>query len=178
MNRERIERLAIDSAAGELNEDVEALFRAYLAEHPEANPAQDEMLQVYEQTKSAIDAKTKDADAGVGIPAVRARSLVRAKWWEFERYAAAVIVAAFIGFAGGRWAINGETSDIGFTQFGRAPTRIATVSDLKEQYAGTFWGDKALTLFEQRPGQRHKGDFKRVGFLQRYREYKKETQDE
>lgn len=178
MNLERIERLAVDSAAGELNEDVEALFRAYLAEHPEANPAGDEMLQVYEETKAAIDAKTRDADAGVGIPAVKARPLLRARWWEFERYAAAVIVAALIGFAGGRWAINGETSEIGFTQFDRAPTRIETVSDLKEQYAGTFWGDKVLALLEQRPGQRHKGDLKRIGFLQRYREYKKETHDE
>ena len=178
MNRERIERLAIDSAAGELNEDVQALLKAYLAEHPEANPAGDEMLQIYEETKAAIDAKTRDAHAGVGIPAARPGPLLRAKWWEFERYAAAVIVAAFIGFAAGRWAINGKTTEIGFTQFGRAPTRIETVSDLKKMYAGTFWGDKALALLEQRPGQQHKGDLKRVGLWQRYREYKKETHDE
>lgn len=178
MNRERIERLAIDSAAGELNDDVEALFRTYLAEHPEANPAEDEMLRVYEQTKAAVDAKTRDADAGVGMPAIKARPFLRAKWWEFERYAAAVIVAAFIGFAGGRWAINSETSDIGFTQFERTPTRIETISDLKEMYAGTFWGDRALALLEQKPGQRYKGDLKRVSFWQKYKEYKKEKHDE
>lgn len=178
MERERIERLAIDSAAGELNEDVEALFRAYLSEHPEANPAGEEMLWVYEETKAAVDAKTSDADAGVGRPAIKARPLLRAKWWEFERYAAAVIVAALIGFAGGRWAINGKTSGIAFTKLDRPQRQVKTISDLKAMYAGTFWGDKALALFEQGPGQRYKGDLKSVGFWQKYKEYKKEKHDE
>ena len=55
MEREIIERLAVDLAAGELNEDVEALFRSYLAEHSEADKWAQDMLQVYEKTETAIE---------------------------------------------------------------------------------------------------------------------------
>ena len=46
MEREAIERLAMDSAAGELNQDAEALLRTYLAEHPQANEWAEDMLQI------------------------------------------------------------------------------------------------------------------------------------
>ena len=59
MEREQIERLAIDSAAGELNEDMQALFEEYIAGHPEAKKYVEDMLGIYENTDAAIIAKTQ-----------------------------------------------------------------------------------------------------------------------
>jgi anti-sigma factor RsiW len=169
MKREIIERLAIDSAAGELNEDVEALFRAFLAEHPEASPDSEEMARIYEETAAAIEAKTRSADAVVVMPAVKANRLPYLKWRSFGRWAAVLIVGALIGFTGGRWATTGETSRVAFIKPERPAEQVKTLSDLKEEYAGTFWGDKVLVLLESSPAQRHRAEFRDVGFWQKYR---------
>jgi hypothetical protein len=89
-----------------------------------------------------------------------------------------LIVGALIGFAGGRWPINGETSRIVFIKPDRPQEQVETISDLKEKYAGTFWGKKVLALVDSRPGQRYKGDLKSVGFWQKYKEYTKEKRYE
>jgi len=174
MKRERIERLAIDSAAGELNEDVEALFEAYISAHPQAGRWAEDILRIYKETETAIDTKTRDADAGDGMPAVKISRLSELKWKSFGRWAAALIVGALIGFAGGRWQITGKTSSIDFAKLQEPPAQVETISDLKEKYAGTFWGDKVLALLESRPGQRYKADFQDVGFWHEYRQYIKE----
>ncbi|MHC4640719.1 MAG: hypothetical protein ACYS32_03675 [Planctomycetota bacterium] len=170
MKREIIERLAVDSAAGELNEDVEVLFRAYLAEHPEANPDSEEMARIYEDTAAAIEAKTREADAG----AVKTNRLPYLNWLSFGRWAAALIVGAFIGFTGGRLAIDDEASRIVVIKPDRPAAQVKTISDLKEQYAGTFWGDKVLALMEQTHGKRYKADLHGTGFWDKYRRYRKE----
>lgn len=177
MKREIIERLAIDSSAGELNEDVKALFRAFLAEHPEANPDSEEMARIYEETATAIDAKTKNTEMCVGVPAIKMNRLLHPNWWSFGRWAAALIVAALIGFTGGRWPIDGKTSRIAFTKPDRPQEQVKTISDLKE-YAGTFWGKKVLALVEQRPAKRYKADFQDSSFWKTYRQYKKEKSHE
>lgn len=178
MKREIIERLAIDSASGELSEDAQALFDAYLAEHPQAGQWAEDIAGVYKETEAAIDAKTSDADAGAGVPVVKTNRLVHRNWLSFGRWAAALIVAALIGFTGGRWPIAGKTSMITFTKPDRPQEQVKTISDLREEYAGTFWGDKALALLEQRPGRRYKADFHDVSFWQKYKEYKKEKPHE
>jgi hypothetical protein len=169
MKRETIERLAIDSAAGELNEDVEALLRLYLEEHPEANPDSKEMVRIYEETAAVIETKTRNAKADMGVPVIKMNRLPYLKWRPFGRWAAALIVAAFIGFAGGRWPTDGETSRIGFTKPDQPQEQVKTFSDLREEYAGTFWGDKVLALMEQKPVRRYRSDFRDVGFWQKYR---------
>lgn len=178
MKRETIERLAIDSAAGELNEDVEALLRLYLEEHPEANPDSKEMVRIYEETAAVIETKTRNAKADMGVPVIKMNRLPYLKWRSFGRWAAALIVAALIGFAGGRWPTDGETSRIGFTKPDWPQEQVKTISDFKDKYTGTFWGDKALALLDQRPSQRYKGDLKSVGFWKTYRQYKKEKSHE
>jgi len=167
MKREIIERLSIDSAAGELNEDVEAIFREYLKEHPEANPGSEEMARIYEETAAAIGAKTGRAKAGE--PIVKAERLVPLNRRAFGRWAAVLIVGALIGFAGGRLQISGERSKVAFIQPKQSSSQIKTISDLKEEYAGTFWGDKALALIEQRPAKRYRAEFRDVGFWQKYK---------
>ncbi len=173
MKRERIERLAIDCAAGELNEDGEVLFRMYLAEHPEENQWAEDMMRIYEQTEAAIDAKTTDGYAGDKAPFVKKRNLLlQLKWQRFGHWAAAVIFATFIGFTVGRWNINSKMDRI-VSMDNWSPKQVRTVSDLKEKYAGTFWGDKMLALLESRPVQRSKSNFD-GGFWDKYKQYKGE----
>ena len=151
MERERIERLAVDCAAGELNEDGQVLFKMYLAEHPEENRWAEDIMRIYEKTKAAIDAKTMDGGAGDEKPFIRRNRLLQLKWQRFGRSAAAVILGALIGFTAGRWEMTGKTSRITFTEPSLGTRQVKTISDLKEKYAGTFWGDKILTSLEPRP---------------------------
>ncbi len=178
MKREIIERLAVDSAAGELNEDIMALFDAYLAEHPQAGRWAEDMAGIYRETEAAIDAKTGSANAGGDVPAIKVKPVLRAKLWAISRAAAGLIVAAVIGFAGGRWTINGETDRIAFIKPDRPAEQVKTISDLKEQYAGTFWGKKVLALVEHTSSERYQAGFQDSIFRQIYRQYKKEKPDE
>jgi len=178
MEREAIERLAIDSAAGELNQDAEALLRTYLAEHSRANEWAGETLRVYEKTEAAINAKTTGDYASGQIRSIKANRLLQINWTRLARWAAVVMFGTFIGFAAGRWEIGNKASRIALPESGRAPGRIETVSDLKEKYAGTFWGDKMLALLEHRPGKQYKANLQGVRFWDKYKQYIKEKQYE
>jgi hypothetical protein len=178
MKREVIERLAMDSAAGELNEDILALFNAYLAEHPQAGRWAEDMAGIYRETEAAINEKTGDADFSGAVPVTKIKPLVRVKWWAIGRAAAALIVAALIGFAGGRWTINGEADKIAFVKPERPAVQVKTISDLKEQYAGTFWGKKVLALVEHTSSEQYRAGFRDTSFRQIYRQYIKEKPDE
>ena len=73
MKRERIERLAIDCAARELNEDSEVLFKTYLTEHPDANKWALDIWDIYEKTKEAIDAEIMEIVAQEGSQITKKR---------------------------------------------------------------------------------------------------------
>ena len=105
MEREAIERLTIDSAAGELNEDADALLKTYLTEHPEAKQWSKETLSVYNTAASVINAKTRKTP---GIPPVRAAKKTSAlsilNWQTIARWAAVLILASTAGIGIGRWS--------------------------------------------------------------------------
>ncbi len=172
MEREAIERLAMDSAAGELNQDAEALLGMYLAEHSQANKWAEDVRQIYDKTEAAI--KTKTAHAGVGkvIPGITPVSKVR--WLSVARWAAVIALGIVIGFTAGRWEGVDNTHRIALQEPSRDSKQVETVSDLKERYAGTFWGDKMLALLEHKPGQRYEANLRSVGSWDKYRQYIKE----
>lgn len=176
MDRNIVERLAIDSAAGELNEDAEALFQAYLAEHPQAKPWAEDVRQIYDKTEAAI--KTKTAHAGVGKIAPRIKPVSQVRWSSVARWAAAVVLGALIGFTAGHWAVIDNTHRIAFQEPSRDLKPVETVSDLKERYAGTFWGDKMLALLEHKPGQQYETDLRGIRSRDKYRQYIKEKNHE
>lgn len=178
MKRERIERLAVDYVAGELNEDGQVLFKMYLVEHPEENRWAEDIMRIYEKTKAAIDAKTMDSGAGDEKPFIRRNRLLQLNWQRFGPQAAAVILGALIGFTAGRWEITGKTNKIAQTEIDWAPRHVKTISDLKEKYAGTFWGDKILASLEPKPYPKqtqYKSDRK---FWPNFRQYIKEKRYE
>ena len=174
MKRDAIERLAIDSAAGELNEDADALFRAYLAEHPQANQWAEDVLRIYQETEAAINAKIETADTGAERAGARAKPPSQVNWRPAARWAAAVIFGTLIGFTAGRYQTTERTYRIARPEPARGTRQIRTVSDLQQKYAGTFWGDKMLALLKQRPAQQYRADFQGAKLWDRYRQYIKE----
>lgn len=174
MEREAIERLAIDSAAGELNEDAETLFRAYLAEHSQANRWAEDIRQIFEKTEAAIEAKTAGCSTGDQTRPIKPNRLSQINRPKLVRWAAVVMFAALIGFSAGHWNRSSKTIRVSLPIGGQAPRRIETVSDLKEKYAGTFWGDKALALLEHKPSRQYKAGRGDIRLLDRYKQYIKE----
>lgn len=178
MEREAIERLAIDSAAGELNQDAEALFRTYLIGHAEAKQWAEDMRLICEKTEAAINTKTTRCHAGDQTRFIKPNQLLQINWPRLARWAAALMFGALIGFSAGRWDRSDKTYRIVLPESHRAPGRIETVSDLKEKYAGTFWGDKMLALLEHRPGKQYKANLQGVRFWDKYKQLIKEKQYE
>lgn len=172
MNREAIERLAIDSVAGELNEDAETMLQFYLDEHPQAKHWAEDVRQVYGQTEAAIQKKTAHTNGERIIPRI---SLVsRAKWVPAVRWAAAIVFGVIFGFSAGRWEVTHKTPTIDFQEPSRISKPVETVSDLKQKYAGTFWGDKMLAMLEHHP----KADLRDIRSWDTYRQYVKERHHE
>lgn len=176
MNREIIERLVIDSAAGELNEDAEALLQFYLNEHPQAKQWAEEVQQVYNLTETAIQTKTAHSDIGQVFPKINPVS--RLMWQSAARWAAAIIVGIFIGFTAGRWEIPTRTPKT-LIQVSSPPSKpVETVSDFKEKYAGTFWGDKMLAMLEHPPSRGNIADLRDTRSWDTYKQYMKEKNHE
>ena len=178
MERDAIERLAIDSASGELNDDAETLLREYLAGHAEANRWAEEVQWLCEKTEAAIHAKTKNAGAGLERATAGIEPGPQVRWWLAARWAAVVVFASIIGFTVGRRQKSDTMYGPALPQSASVPRQAKTVSDLKEQYAGTFWGDKMLAVLEHRPGQRLKANQGDGRFWGRYGQYRKEKHHE
>lgn len=172
MEREAIERLAIDSAAGELNQDAEALLRTYLTNNPQANEWAEDILQIYDKTDAAIKTKITHASVGKLTPGISPVSYVR--WLSVTRWAAVIAIGIMIGFTAGRLGAPDRTHRIVSQEYSRDSKQVETVSDLKERYAGTFWGDKMVALLEHKSGQRYKANLRSVGSWEKYRQYIKE----
>jgi hypothetical protein len=103
MERQVIERLAMDLALGELNEDAATLFDAYLAEHPEARSWAQPMKTICTRTQEAIHAKTRDLGVPACRPAAQVHRSVPVRWVRLSRWAAVVAVSLGVGMGAGRW---------------------------------------------------------------------------
>jgi predicted DNA binding CopG/RHH family protein len=178
MERENIERLTIDAAAGELNQDAETLFGAYLAEHPEASRWARNMLQTYEKTQAAIHTKTANADVSSGRPVIKKKGLPYLRWQSLIRWAAVLLVGIVIGHVAPRRPAADRTGPTVLGEPHQRQAHVKTVQDLKQKYAGTFWGDKILALMEHRPRQFYRGTTSDTSLWDRYRQYVKEKHHE
>ncbi len=149
MKPEIVERLAIDRALGELNEDAAALFDMYLAEHPEAQERARRMSDTCTQTRRAIDRRTQEAD--IRSPSSRIRPHW-VHWTRAGRVAALVAISLGIGVTVGRWSQSSAPA------LGHAVVRaepVASASDGWQQVLSSqgqgFWQSKALALLQTTP---------------------------
>ena len=178
MERDAIERLAIDSASGELNDDAEALLREYLHEHAEANRWAEEVLWVCEQTEAAVRAKTRDGRANLERGAFEGKPVSQGRWPPLARWAAVVLFAALVGFGVGNRRKSDTMRGRVLPHYASVPKQAQTVSDLKDRHAGTFWGGKVLAMLESRTAQRYETDLRSIGSWDKYRQHIKEKNHE
>jgi len=155
MERDALERLALDRAGGELDPDTEALLAAYLADHPEDHAAAAAIEAAYRQCRDAIAGRTHRARAAQGLPAASATGSApasprpaagRARRW--LAHAAALLLAVGLGAGGGWWAAR-EGS-------GRMPSppprpALARGAETSLDALGPFWHKKVATLLQGRP---------------------------
>ena len=178
MKRDAIERLAIDSAAGELSEDTEALLKEYLAEHPEAKKWVLGMQVIYEKTEAAIDEKVKTAyESVVKQPAVIKPSS-RLKLLPLIRWAAVIVIASCVGAAIGRWSKPSVLPQ----QPG--PVTVSTGSAIKrpsfdlEDMGEGFWREKVVAMLNSPSTKIQKDYITGPSLWEKYRQYIKERRYE
>jgi hypothetical protein len=177
MERETIERLAIDCALGELNEDAAMLFEAYLAEHAEAKQWADPMMQTCLRTREAIAQKTHAAKAVVQPEPVR---LPWANWSTLGRWAAVIAVSAFLGVTVGRWSTPSQTRKpdtvvVRTAQPDAGPEGWRRV--LSESGQG-FWQTKAVAMLQSQPREIPGSTESGPSLWDRYRQFRKERSRE
>ena len=178
MERDIIERLAMDSAAGELNEDTEALFREYLAEHSEAKKWAEDLSDVFEKTEAAIVAKIEPADAESNHVAIKIKPISQFKWWLLARWAAVIIFAACIGAAVERWSKSSVLI--------QKPEAVLVSRDSSVKRAGfnledigkSFWRAKAISMLDAKPYREIKSYNQSSNLWNKYRQYIKEKRYE
>jgi hypothetical protein len=176
MNRETIEKLAIDSAAGELTEDAEVLFQTYLTGNSQAKQWTEDILRVYEETEATI--RTKTALMGDQMAVPRVTSTFRVNWLSVGRWAAAILLFTTIGFTVGRWEKPGQMHKIAVREFAPITKPVETITDLKERYVGTFWGDKMLALLDDTTRRPHRASLRDIRSWDKYRQFIKEKNNE
>ncbi len=171
MEREIIERLAMDSVAGELNEDIQVLFDTYLAEHAEANQWAEDISQIYKMTETTFQTKTRTVPAEITAP-VKAGYLWRLNWQHIVRSAAVIALAACIGLVVGRFT----KSPVVRPERTVASSTVTTGQSLRDSgdIGEGFWKDKALAMLSAGPQHLQGGFDDGKGLWNKYREYIKE----
>ena len=178
MERESIERLVLDSAMGELNEDAEMLLSEYLSEHSEAKQWSIEMLADYEMTASAVNTKTKEA--GLMPPAEsvkKAAVLLKLNWRPIARWAAVVIFASLAGVGVGRRSTERKFhAKSSFLETERnVPTKRSVANVLRD--GESFWHKKAIAFLEPGKYPKRKPFARKTNLLELYRKSKEKNHD-
>jgi hypothetical protein len=177
MKRDIIERLAMDSAAGELNKDMEALFREYLAEHFEAKKWAENLSDVFEKTEAAIAAKIEPADAESNHVAIKIKPISQFKWWLLARWAAVIIFAACIGAAVGRWSkspVLTQKPDAVLVSRDPSIKRGFSLDDIGK----SFWRAKATAMLDAKSYREITSYNQSSNLWNKYRQYIKEKRYE
>ncbi len=177
MKREMIERLAMDCALGELNEDAAKLFEAYLAEHTEARQWAEPMIQTCTRTREAIARKTQpSAQYAPPEPARR----FRADWSALARWAAVIAIAAVLGVAVGRRSAPSPTQKPAPVIVRTAPREAGPEGwrrILNESEQG-FWQTKAVAMRQSPPRKPSGSTASGPSLWDRYRQFRKERSRE
>jgi hypothetical protein len=99
-------------------------------------------------------------------------------WRSPVRWAAVLTFGVFAGFVAGRWPAANRIERVGLITLAKQPTAVTRVVDLKEKYAGTFWGQKVLASLQPRshPGREDRQQSSDLWDM--YRQYVKDKRHE
>ena len=169
MEREAIEKLAIDSAAGQLNEDAETLLQEYLTEHPDAKKWFQDMQEIYETTQVAFNEKT----APVTQPTENKPTL-KFNWFPVFRMAAVIAIALTIGAVAGRWSkpqvLQQKQQQVTASNDTSTKSQGIRLEDIGEG----FWRDKLMAMLNSSPEEIHRSNIAGPSLWKKYNQYKGE----
>jgi len=154
MERQAIERLAMDAALGELNDDAAALFEAYLTEHPETRQWAGPMKEICRRTQEAVVARTRPAALSHLPCAAGARRIVRFRLANAGRWAAVVIFSLVLGAVAGRGLMSPARS-VSRPMTSAEAFRSSMQEDWQAVLNGRgrgFWESKAAAALQRQPG--------------------------
>jgi hypothetical protein len=177
MEREQIERLAMDSASGDLNEDAESLLKAYLSEHDQEKLWAEDMSDLYETTKTAVKAKTSQSTAE-SSKSIYKKPLMQISYLSIGRWAAVIIVSAIIGAGLGRWSNQPEQIITSPSEAIFSEPQLTNSSDLVMIPSEGFWRDKAMAMLEPKPVIHSEKRIQIDSLWQQYKEYIKEKHND
>ena len=169
MEREAIEKLAMDSAAGQLNEDAETLLQEYLMEHPDANKWFQDMQEIYETTQVVFDTKT----APVKQPTENKPSM-KFNWFPVFRLAAVIAIAVTIGASAGRWSKQEVTPQKQQQVTASSDTAAKSQGFRLENIGDGFWRDKVMAMLNSSPEEIHRSNIASPSLWEKYNQYKGE----
>jgi hypothetical protein len=174
MERETIERLAMDRALGELDADTTALFDAYMAEHPEMQPWAEGMSRTCARTREAVVKKTQPTDAQDRPDEARVYQLRVIPWRTWGRWAAVILISLGIGAGVGRQS----RSDVSVTRPTVVQVQSAPAQAGWQRMAGAsgngFWETKAVAMLQPKVYELPRPRAEHAGLWDRYRQSRKE----
>jgi len=173
MERETIERLAVDSALGELNDDVAALLEAYLAEHAEARAWADPMAQTCRRTRNAVSSMTQSAEPDG--PAFRGASHwpVHFNGRALLRWAAVIAVTLAIGAVLGRRSAPNISPTAPIVVRAKQDTPPAGWDQVLSDPGDGFWQGKAVAMLQSKSYEVPHPRRAQAGLWGRYRQSRK-----
>jgi hypothetical protein len=149
MERETIERLAMDAAVGELNEDARTLLNAYLVEHPDMRDWAQQMDAACRQVHKAFCTGTRRND-DVPIVSIHPRPSIR--WAVAGRWAAVVMIAVLAGMQIGRRPESVPNERLTGVTTGTARSESSrSWQDILREPGNGFWESKAAAVRQAVP---------------------------
>ena len=174
MERDIIERLAMDHALGELDTDTAVLFEAYLAEHGEVRHWAQAMTETCTQTRKAISQKTQPIDAKRHVPRLRGLWPDARAWQTWGRWAAVIFICLGLGIVAGRWSrpqVATPRTVVVQAESTSAPSGWRQVLSRPSQ---GFWESKAVAMLQTRSEEIPRAHTAQRNLWDRYRQPKKE----
>ncbi|MHC4187877.1 MAG: hypothetical protein ACYSRQ_06760 [Planctomycetota bacterium] len=173
MEREIIERLAMDSVSDELNEDTKVLLQAYLAEHSQENLWAEEMFKLYETTKAAVKTKTNQGNAEP-FKTIHKNTSLRINIISLGRWAAVIIFAVAIGAGLGRLSKKPELISGPVKTVTSNSSQRLQPGDLVVMPTEGFWREKAVSMLTPKHAPHYEERIPLDQLWKRYKQFIKE----
>ncbi len=173
MERQIIERLAIDQALGELDADTATLFETYLAEHAEAGRWAQAMAQTCTQTRGAIRQKTQPTDEHPRLDRTSAPWPRTIAWQAYGRWAAVILIALGIGAAVGRWSRPQVSTPRTVVLRAQSTAEQQGWRQILSKPERGFWETKAVAMLQPKTDEIPSTHPGRRGLWDRYRQQRK-----
>jgi len=173
MERDIIERLAIDQTLGELDSDTVALFKAYLAGHAEARHWAQAIAQTCTATQEALRHKTQPVGEHRHEVSVSASWPSITAWRTWGRWAAVIVICLGLGMTVGRWSKPQPTTTRTIIVQAEPTATSDDWTQAMNKPGQGFWEAKAVAMLRMKPEGTPKTRAAHRSLWDRYRQSRK-----